>query len=90
MRNQGARAGAKAKGPRRQVTADRFRDARHLCLLSIEACATLLRVSPRTVRNWEAGTIRIPCAAFKLMRIPPGLRAARGRVGRLELVGDTL
>lgn len=41
-------------------------------LLSVEACANLLRVSARTVRNWEAGTARIPFASYKLLRLLRG------------------
>lgn len=32
----------------------------------------LLRVSARTVRNWEAGTARIPFASYKLLRLLRG------------------
>lgn len=34
----------------------------------------MLRVSDRTVRNWESGTTRIPYAAYKLLRILRGGR----------------
>lgn len=49
-----------------------FRDARHTCGLTVPTCATLLRVSERTIRNWEAGSTRIPYTAFKLMRVLRG------------------
>lgn len=42
------------------------------CGLSTEACADLLHVTERTVRNWESGSSRIPYAAFKLMRVLRG------------------
>lgn len=51
------------------VPAWRFREARLSCFLTVEACADLLRVSVRTVQNWESGAVRIPYAAFKLMRV---------------------
>lgn len=54
------------------VTAARFREARLSCFLTVEGCADLLRVSVRTVQNWEAGTVRPPYAAYKLMRVLRG------------------
>ena len=63
-------------GPRSRqrfpVEAWRFRDARLSVGLGVDRCADLLRVSPRTVRTWEAGTSRVPYAAYKLMRILRG------------------
>lgn len=50
----------------------RFREARLSCGLGVGACADLLKVSERTVRNWEAGAVRIPYAAYKLMRVLRG------------------
>lgn len=50
----------------------RFREARLSVGLGVDRCADLLRVSPRTVRNWEAGTARVPYAAYKLMRVMRG------------------
>lgn len=40
----------------------------------MERCAQLLRVSDRTIRNWEAGSARIPYAAYKLLRVLRGGR----------------
>lgn len=40
--------------------------------MSAEACADLLHVTERTVRNWESGSSRIPYAAFKLVRVMRG------------------
>lgn len=54
------------------VTAARFREARLSCFLTVEGCAELLRISVRTVQNWEAGTVRPPYAAYKLMRVLRG------------------
>lgn len=50
----------------------RFREARLQCCLSVDGCADLLQISARTVRNWEAGAVRIPYAAYKLMRVMRG------------------
>jgi hypothetical protein len=54
------------------VTAWRFREARLCCGLGVEACADLLQVTERTIRNWEAGATRIPYAAYRLMRVLRG------------------
>jgi hypothetical protein len=54
------------------VTAWRFREARLCCGLGVEACADLLQVTARTIRNWEAGATRIPYAAYRLMRVLRG------------------
>ncbi|TDK23379.1 hypothetical protein E2F46_10685 [Luteimonas aestuarii] len=40
--------------------------------MTLEGCADLLRVSVRTIQNWESGTSRIPYAAYKLMRVMRG------------------
>jgi transcriptional regulator with XRE-family HTH domain len=86
-----SRAGAHAKGPRiRVVTAARFREARLSCVLSLEGAAKLLHVSVRTVHNWESGAVRVPYAAYRLMRIlrgghlfDPAWQGFRLRGGRL-------
>lgn len=73
MRTRAARSGRAGKAPRvRYVCAERFREARYQCVLSQQATAKLLRVSLRTVRNWEIGATAIPYAAYKLMRILRG------------------
>ena len=54
------------------VTASRFRDFRWTANLSVADAAKLLRVSERTIHNWEAGRVRIPYAAYKLLRIVRG------------------
>ncbi len=72
--------GAKVRHPNRvkrqrfPVAAWRFREARLQCALSVDACADLLRISDRTVRNWESGQTRIPYAAYKLLRVLKGGR----------------
>ena len=76
MRNERGKLDARKrrKSPSRQrpVTAERFHEARQLCRLTIAATAQLLRVSERTVLNWESGHCRIPYAAYRLMRIARG------------------
>lgn len=68
-----ARSGKHGKRPRICVVApERFREARLTCFLSVDAAAKLLRVTTRTLHNWETGKARIPYAAFKLMRIMRG------------------
>ncbi|HET8898195.1 MAG TPA: VC1465 family Xer recombination activation factor [Rhodanobacteraceae bacterium] len=46
-----------------------FRELRLTCLLSRDACAKFLGVSPRTVRYWEAGRYRVPWSAVRLLRL---------------------
>jgi transcriptional regulator with XRE-family HTH domain len=42
--------------------------------LTVQACADLLRVSVRTVSNWEAARSQIPYTAYKLMRVLRGTK----------------
>lgn len=61
-----------AGGRRRRVwyiSPERFRELRHSCLLSREACAAFLGVCVRTVRHWDSGRNRVPWAAVKLLRL---------------------
>jgi transcriptional regulator with XRE-family HTH domain len=74
----------------RAVTASRFKEARHLCALTIPQAAELLRVSERTVHNWERGRVGIPYAAYKLMRILRGYELPNDHWQGYRLVGDTL
>jgi transcriptional regulator with XRE-family HTH domain len=70
--------------------ASRFREARLLAALSVSDAGKLFRVTPRTVRNWEAGRALVPYAAFKLLRILRGYELP-GRAWRgYYLKGDTL
>lgn len=46
-----------------------FRELRLLACVDRRACAALLRVSERTIRNWERGVCSPPYSAFKLLRI---------------------
>lgn len=76
------RPGKRKKRPRINVVApERFREARLTCFLNVAAAAKLLRVTEKTLHNWETGKTRIPYAAYKLMRIMRG--------GELPGVGDS-
>lgn len=91
MRNQAARAGRHGRTPlMRSVNARRFREARHLCVLSQQAAADLLRVSLRTIKNWESGNVRVPYAAYKLMRILRGYQLPGESWRGWNLKGDVL
>jgi hypothetical protein len=70
--------------------ASRFREARLGCALSVRDAGKLFRVSPRTIRNWEAGRVLVPYAAFKLMRILRGYELPGASWRGWRLVGDTL
>ncbi len=49
-----------------------------------------MRVSERTLHNWEAGRVRIPYAAYKLIRILRGYELPGHAWKGYRLVGDTL
>jgi transcriptional regulator with XRE-family HTH domain len=84
--------GATAPKPARTraVTASRFRDTRAVCCLTVPEAAKLLRVTPRTVQNWESGRVRLPYSAFKLMRILRGYELPGAAWRGYRLKGDTL
>lgn len=94
MRNKRGRivrAGYAAKGPKtRVVTASRFHEARLTCGLSLSDAAKLFRVTLRTLQNWESGRVRVPYAAYKLMRILRGHELAHPAWRGFRVVGDTL
>ena len=74
-----ADAGPRVKSMRHKaILAERFRHARHACWLTVPQTAKLLHVSVRTVHNWEAGTVRVPFTAYKLMRILRGVDLPNG------------
>jgi hypothetical protein len=64
-----------AKPPKRRrarlwhVSPEQFRELRHCCLLSRQACADYLGVSLRTVRHWDAGRNRVPWSVVRLLRL---------------------
>nr|WP_292965264.1 VC1465 family Xer recombination activation factor [Nitrosomonas sp.] len=49
-----------------------MRETRILAGLTRQQVADMLRVSLRTVQYWERGVVRIPYAAFRLLRIMTG------------------
>lgn len=49
-----------------------------------------MRVSERTLHNWEAGRVRIPYAAYKLIRILRGYELPGDAWKGYRLIGDTL
>jgi DNA-binding transcriptional regulator YiaG len=58
-------------GRRRRVwrlSPEGFRELRHSCFLTPEACAKFLGVSLRTVHYWDAGRCRVPWAVVRLLR----------------------
>ena len=59
-------------------------------MLTIEQAAKLLRLSERTLHNWEAGRVRIPYAAYKLIRILRGYELPGDAWKGYRLIGDTL
>lgn len=67
-----------------------FREVRLINRLTISQVAKMLRVSSRTVMNWECGATRIPYSAFKLLRfIANGLLLPEAWKGWI-IKGDTL
>ena len=72
------------------VTASRFRDFRWTANLSVADAAQLLRVSERTIHNWESAQTRIPYTAYKLLRIVRGGQFAHPAWRGWFVRGDTL
>src|SRR5690606_5254462 len=60
------------------------------CGLSQGAAAKVLRLTKRTVQNWEAGRASIPYAAYKLLRILRGYELPHPAWRGFRVVGDTL
>nr|WP_103967501.1 VC1465 family Xer recombination activation factor [Nitrosomonas ureae] len=58
--------------PFKPVSYAKLRETRILSRLSVDEVAQMLRVTCRTVRNWESGRVQVPYAAFKLLRILTG------------------
>src|SRR5690606_35715132 len=90
-RTKPARAGRAKKQLRiNAVTAARFREMRLTCGLSIEAAAKVLHLTERTLHNWESGRVRIPYAAYKLLRILRGHELADPAWRGFRVVGPVL
>src|SRR5688572_18779528 len=67
-----------------------FKTARLTVGLTRPLAAELLRVTCRTVRNWERGRTACPYAAFKLMRVMTGYQLPDAAWRGWEVRGDTL
>lgn len=57
---------------RKYIDPEGFYIARRRAGLSMMQAAELLEVDIRTIRNWENGSVRIPYAPFRLMRMHGG------------------
>ena len=68
------RAALRRSPLQRRHHARRFLEARLRLRMTQAQCADLLQVTPRTLRYWEAGSVRIPHAAYRLLRILCGGR----------------
>ncbi|MGZ0018401.1 VC1465 family Xer recombination activation factor [Nitrosomonas sp. wSCUT-2] len=58
--------------PFKPVSHEKLRETRILSGLSKEEAAEMLRVTYRTLHNWESGRVQVPYAAFKLLHILTG------------------
>ncbi|AKC81262.1 hypothetical protein XB05_05800 [Xanthomonas arboricola] len=58
--------------------------------LTVKACAKLLRVSVRTIANWEAARSQIPYTAYKLMRVLRGRKLLGPAWSGFQVRGDIL
>ena len=68
------RAALRRSPLQRRHHARRFLEARLRLRMTQAQCADLLQVTPRTLRYWEAGSVRIPHAAYRMLRILCGGR----------------
>lgn len=68
------RAALRRSPLQRRHHARRFLEARLRLRLTQAECADLLQITPRTLRYWEAGSVRIPHAAYRLLRVLCGGR----------------
>jgi transcriptional regulator with XRE-family HTH domain len=76
--------------PYKPVSYERFRETRQLAGLSRQQAAALLFVSLRTVQLWESGRVRIPYAAFRLLRVCTGYELPGSSWRGWKLSGDVL
>jgi transcriptional regulator with XRE-family HTH domain len=72
------------------VSYDRFRETRLLAGMSRKDAASLLFVTLRTIQLWERGAVKIPYAAFRLLRIHTGYELPGSAWRGFSLSGDTL
>ncbi|WP_279627091.1 VC1465 family Xer recombination activation factor [Xanthomonas populi] len=73
-----------------QHQAEQFRTARLMQSLTVKACAQLLRVSVRTIANWESARSEIPYSAYKLMRVLRGRKLLGPAWSGFQILGDVL
>lgn len=76
--------------PYQPISPDKFYETRRLANLSKQEVACLLHVTARTVALWEAGSSRIPYAAYKLLRILTGYELPGEAWKGWFIRGDTL
>lgn len=76
--------------PYKPVSYERFRETRLIAGMSRKEAAKLLFVTLRTVQLWEAGKVKIPYAAFRLLRIHTGYDLPGDAWKGFSLFGDTL
>ena len=72
------------------VTGFRFREMRLSCGISVPVAAKELRVTERTIQNWETGRVRVPYAAYKLLRILRGWELPHADFKGWRLLPDRL
>ena len=72
------------------VSSEGFRELRLTCLLSQRACADLLGVGLRSVRNWDRCVSRVPWAVVRLLRILRNGELPGDAWAGWRLWGDTL
>lgn len=92
MNNQKLRCNVKRRyqrKPFKPVSYECFRETRQLAGLSKPQAAALLFVSLRTVQLWEAGKVKIPYAAFRLLRVCTGYELPGSSWKGWMLSGDT-
>lgn len=91
MRSKLGRNGPKPKRVQSPaVTGSRFREMRLSCGISVPVAAKELRCSERTVHNWETGRVRVPYAAYKLLRILRGWELPHAAFKGWRLLPDRL
>lgn len=76
--------------PFKPIDYERFKETRLLAGLSKRQVASFLFVSLRTIQYWERGKIKIPYAAFRLLRISTGYELPGSPWRGWMLFGDTL
>jgi transcriptional regulator with XRE-family HTH domain len=76
--------------PYRPVSHEKLRETRILSGLSKKEAAEMLRVTYRTLHNWESGRIQVPYAAFKLLRILTGYELPSDAWRGWMFLGDAL